>query len=91
MKKGEKLPRARKTDLLINDCRNLRCDGQITLQKFVGITEGTNKLNGHKLYFGTCLKCLNGDIFYSGYEINIVNLELIPEKLDGDYRIIKVD
>ena len=77
--KNETLPRIIKTDFLVNKCR--KCFAPITLQRYVGVDEGSNQLNGWKLNIGFCQNdCPN--VFY------------IPprkDKLDGDYRIIKVD
>ena len=79
MKKGETLPKLIKTDLLVNECR--RCFINITLEKFIGTVEGTNKLNGRKLFIGFCPNnCPN--VFYT---------PPTDFELEGDIRIIRVD
>lgn len=76
---GKKMPRLIETSNILNECP--KCFKEVILKKYKGIDEGSNKLNGSKVYLGIC-KNNCPYVFW---------VPPIKRELDGDYRIVKVN
>lgn len=92
MKKKEYIMKLRSTDNLVNECPNSHCMGKIVLEMFVGKDEGSNALNGKKIFLGLCSSCRREVLYKTEIIFDAVKGYIFAvDELGGEYRIVKVN
>jgi len=83
--------RAYSTENLVNECP--KCFSKITLRSFIGLEEGSGKWNGEKIYLNICPGCskvLFHVPFGLVFDIERKGMVLPKEKMDGEYKLLKI-